>query len=348
MKEESHEGIDLGRFPRVRLGVVRTPIEALPRLSAALGGPVLWVKRDDLTGLAFGGNKVRQLEFQLGEAVAAGADTVLVTGAVQSNFVRVAVAAARRVGLEPVVQLEARVPTADRTYRESGNVLLDRLFGARIHTFPEGEDEPAADAALDGIASELRREGRRPFVIRLAPGHPPVGALGYVLAASELVEQTHALGSRFDAVVVGTGGGNTHAGLLVGLRLAGDATPVHGMCVRRDARSQLRRVCDACRRLEGLLGIDPIVTDGDVVVSDAAFGEGYGRVSRDVREALLLAARTEGLVLDPVYTAKAMAGLIAGVRDGSYTDGSRVCFVHTGGQPALFAYGDLLGELGPS
>ena len=179
-------GID--RFPRSRLGHAPTPLDPAPALGAALGVE-LWIKRDDCTGLAFGGNKVRQLEFHFGEAQARGADTVLVTGAVQSNLVRLAAAGARRLGMEAHVQLEERVDGAGALYRASGNLLLDRLLGATLHAFPVGEDEAAADAALERRARALADEGRRPYVIHSAPGHPPLGGLGYVLAAEEVTAQ---------------------------------------------------------------------------------------------------------------------------------------------------------------
>ena len=200
------------------------------------------IKRDDCTGLAFGGNKVRQIEFHFGEAEARGADTVLVTGAVQSNLVRIAAAAARRLGMEAHIQLEDRVADGGETYRTSGNLLLNRVLGATLHPFPEGEDEAAADATMERRAAVLAAEGRRPYVIHSAPGHPPLGGLGYVLAAEESTEQARDLGIDFDAVVCASGSALTHAGMLVGLRALGERVPVLGICVRRDAGSQGARV----------------------------------------------------------------------------------------------------------
>ena len=199
---------------RVRLGHAPTPIDPAPNLGAALGID-LFIKRDDCTGLAFGGNKVRQLEFHFGEARASGADTVLVTGAVQSNLVRIAAAAARKLGMAAHIQLEDRVADGGETYRTSGNLLLDRVLGATLHPFPGGEDEAAADAALERRAEMLAAEGHRPYVIHSAPGHAPLGGLGYVLAAEEIVDQ--APGTGFDAVVCASGSALTHGGLLVGL-----------------------------------------------------------------------------------------------------------------------------------
>ena len=330
------------RFPRVRLGHAPTPLEPALRLGAALGVE-LWVKRDDCTGLALGGNKVRQLEFPLGEAQARGADTVLVTGAVQSNLVRVAAAGARRLGMEVHLQLEERVDEAGDLYRASGNLLLDRLLGATLHSFPVGEDETAADAALERLARALVGEGRRPYVIYSASGHPPLGGLGYVVAAEEVVTQSRGLGIGFDAVVCASGSALTHAGVLVGLRAVGETTPVHGICVRREARRQRARVASVAAELAAMIERPAAFDAGDVEVSDEVLAPGYGRLNEAVREAMLLAARHEALLLDPVYTGKAMAGLIAQVRSGRIAAGSRVLFLHTGGLPAIFAYADRLG-----
>ncbi len=352
------------KFPRVRLGHAPTPLDAAPRLGAALGIE-LWIKRDDCTGLAMGGNKVRQIEFPLGEAQSLGADTLLITSAVQSNYVRVAAAAGRQLGMDVHIQLEERVPDVDALYRSSGNLLLDRMFGAKLHSFPVGEDEAAADASLDRLARSLAEEGRKPYVIHLAPDHPPLGALGYVIAVEEILAQAREFGIELDAVVCPTGSALTHAGTLVGLRACGETIPVYGICVRRDARSQVARVTKVAKRLAAMIE-RPEVFDaggsggsdgssgtgrlgapgntGDVQAFDGVLASGYGRLNDAVREAIAMAARQEALLLDPVYTGKTMAGLIDHVRTGVISPGSRVLFMHTGGLPAIFAYGDRLGS----
>ena len=332
----------IARFPRVRLGHMPTPLEPAPNLGAALGIE-LWIKRDDCTGLALGGNKVRQLEFHFGAAQARGADTVLVTGAVQSNLVCIAAAAARRLGMAVHIQLEDRVKGAGELYRASGNLLLDRVLGATLHPFPEGEDEAAADAAMERRAAALAAEGRKPYVIHSAPGHAPLGGLGYVLAAGEVAAQARDLRIGFDAVVTASGSALTHAGLLVGLRALGERLPVLGICVRRDGVRQGERVAQVASGLAAMIECPDAFDAGEVEVCDAALAPGYGRLNDAVREAMALAARHEGLLLDPVYTARAMAGLIGHVRSGRIVAGSRVLFMHTGGQPALFAYGESLG-----
>ena len=329
-------GVD--KFPRIRLGHAPTPLDTAPNLGAALGIG-LWIKRDDCTGLALGGNKVRQLEFYLGEARAHGADTVLITGAVQSNFVRLAAAGARQLGMDIHIQLEERVDGADDLYRASGNVLLDRLLGATLHSFPVGEDEAAADAALERLARSLADEGRRPYVIHLGVDHPPLGGLGYILAANEVMEQARARGFGFDAVVCASGSALTHAGTLVGMRAIGETMPVHGICVRRDASRQRPRVAKRADELATMIDRPDAFDEADIHVSDEVHPPGYGKLNDATREAMSMGARLEALLLDPVYTGKAMAGLIAHVRSGRIAAGSRVLFLHTGGLPALFAYG---------
>ena len=327
----------LAAHPRVALTTSPTPVEEAPRLGEALGLRLL-IKRDDLTSIPFGGNKVRQLEFYFGEAEAQGADTVLITGAVQSNHARAAAAVAGRLGMEAHVQLEERVPDMGDAYHASGNVLLDDLLGAVRHEYPEGEDEAGADAALRALASELEAAGRRPYVIPLGPDNPPLGALGYVAAAAELVEQMPDLSAVVDAIVVPSGSAMTHSGLLVGLRALDQHVPVHGICVRRDAVGQRERVARKCAEVAGLLATEGLVVDEDIRVHDDVLAPGYGRLNDEVFEAIALAARTEALYLDPTYTGRTMAGLIALARSGALAAGSTVLFIHTGGTPALFAY----------
>lgn len=327
----------LARHPRVDLGPLRTPLHPMRRLGEKLGID-LWVKRDDCQPLGMGGNKVRQLEFYLGPAQAQGADTVLITGAVQSNFVRLCAAACRRLGWHPVLQLEDRVPKTDPNYLSSGNVLLDRLLGAEIHRFPEGEDEAAADANLDRLADRLRAAGRKPYVIHLGLEHPPLGGLGYALAAAETHLQCKALAWAPQHVVVPSGSGLTHGGFLCGARAIGWDVVVHGICVRRDAAQQWPRLRQRCSELDALLAQGAGVGDADILVDDACLAPGYGRLNESVHEAIRDAARLEAVLLDPVYSGRCLAGLIARVRSGEIAPGSSVLFVHTGGLPALFAY----------
>ncbi len=334
----------LAAHRRVILGHLPTPIDPMPVLGRALGIS-LSVKRDDCTGLAFGGNKVRQLEYYLGPATDAGADTVLITGALQSNFTRLTAAAARKLGMAAHLQLEERVKKTDLDYRTSGNILVERMLGAHVHYFLEGEDEGAADHALDRLAAELAAAGRRPYVIHLGTGHPPLGGLGYVAAAAELHHQLAATGDpEQEAIVVPSGSGLTHAGTLVGVKALGWPVPVIGICVRREAEAQHPRVLGRAREIAALIGRDGLISPSDVVVSDEVLHPGYGQLNDQVNEAMAMAAQLEALILDPVYSGRCMAGLIQMARTGRLAPGASVLFIHTGGQPAIFGYRNMIGD----
>lgn len=330
-------------MPRVRLGGAATPFEHLAHLSRVNTGGQVWAKRDDLHGLAFGGNKVRQLEYYFGQAQAEGADTVLITGAVQSNFCRLTAAFAAKLGMECHLQLEERVPSNDPLYRGSGNVLLDRMLGAHLHSFPAGEDEAGADAALEVLAGELREKGRRPYVIHLAPSHPPLGALGYIHCAEEMLADADAAGIEIAHIAVPSGSGATHSGFLYGMRALGARMPITGYCVRRPASEQKPRIEGRCQQIADLLGVDNPVTPDDVVLNDRFFVPGYGKINLPVERAIRLAARTEAMILDPVYAGKNMAGALNIA--GNARPDQHVVFIHTGGTPGVFAYGDALSEL---
>jgi D-cysteine desulfhydrase family pyridoxal phosphate-dependent enzyme len=333
---------DLGRLAEISRAYLfsgPTPLQPMPNLTRACGSSGnLFVKRDDCTELAFGGNKVRQLEFYLGEAMAQDADTILITGAVQSNFVRLAAAAARKLGMDCHIQLEERVAKNDPLYRTSGNVLLDRLLGATMHSYPEGEDEAGADRQLGVIADGLRREGKSPYIIPLGPGHAPLGALGYVVAAAELLEQITEQKRHIDEIVLGSGSGATHAGMLFGLRALGSLIRVTGICVRRDAEQQFDRIQSRCQEIADLLDVEACVSNDDIVLIDDFLAPGYGKAGEDCLQAIVLAAQTESLMLDPTYTGKVMAGFIRGVKETADDDQRGMVFLHTGGTPAIFAY----------
>jgi len=323
----------LAAFPKARLVLAPTPVEHLSRLSEHLGIE-FWIKRDDLTGLGMGGNKIRQLEYYIGAALADDADVILITGAVQSNFVRSAAAAAAKYGLKSILQLEERVPGMGPDYYRSGNVFLGQLLGAEHMHYGDGEDETGADNALRARAAQLRDEGHRPYVIPLGLDNKPLGALGYINAASEIVDQA----PEFDAIVVASGSGATHSGLLAGLRAHGVKTPVHGICVRRDSDQQTARMNTLMGKTGDLVPGFPPVPKSDVLTWDGALAPGYGQVGPQTAQAISLMARFEGLFLDPVYTGKSFAGVLGLLDEGTITPGMRVLFVHTGGQPALFAY----------
>lgn len=322
---------------RVLLGLTSTPIEKLPRLSEALGIH-LCAKRDDNLTLGMGGNKIRQLEFYLGPAMDQGADTVLITGAVQSNFVRCCAAASRKLGLKPVVQLENRVAKDDSIYKESGNVLINQLLGAQIHYFPEGENEEAADANLHKIAEKLKQQGHNPYIIHLGIDHAPLGGLGYALAAAETFLQFQSMGEMPDHIVIPSGSGLTHAGFLSGARAIGWGVKVHGVCVRRNADQQYKRIKRRAFEIDRMLGKDENIKPDDIIVQDEILAPGYGLMNTHVAEAITMAAHSEGMLLDPVYSGRTFAGLIDLVRRDVIPKGDSVAFIHTGGLPALFGY----------
>ena len=290
----------LERWPRAQVAHLPTRIERLRNLSGDWGMN-LWVKRDDATGFAMGGNKIRQLEYYIGDALAKSADTVLITGAVQSNFVRATTAFAAKFNLACHVQLEERVVGVSGLYRKSGNAFLDRLFGAKVHSFPVGEDESAADHALQELAEELATQGNRPYVIHLGAEHPPIGALGYIGAAIELADQLQSQAPP-DAIYVASGSASTHCGLLFGLRALGIDIPVIGICVRRAASIQRERVYKRCHDLAALLDVALPFEYRDVVTDDRSFGEGYGQLTQPVKEAVETSAKREGMLIDTVYT----------------------------------------------
>jgi L-cysteate sulfo-lyase len=329
--------IDFTRFAHTPLCHQPTPIEAMPRLSAALGGPQLFVKRDDCTGLATGGNKTRKLEFLMGEALAQGADMIVTQGAVQSNHVRQSAAAAAKLGMQCHVLLERRVADRAQDYEETGNVLLDDLFGATREFRPPHLD---MNAEAEAVTEKLRVEGHKPYFIP-GGGSNPTGALGYANCAQEIADQAQASGTHFDWLVMATGSTGTQAGLVAGFHAMGYDLPVMGVSVRQPHERQVNAVHGLTQRTLEKLGADGIGRDR-ILVDDGYVGEGYGLPADSTLEAIHLTARQEGLLLDPVYSAKGMAGLIAMARQGVFKPSDRVLFLHTGGSTALFAYQDQL------
>jgi L-cysteate sulfo-lyase len=324
----------LARFPRIRLVHAPTPLEPMKRLSEALGGPNLWIKRDDCTGLATGGNKTRKLEFLMADALAQKADTVITQGATQSNHARQTAAAAAKLGLACEILLEDRTGYAHDDYRRSGNVLLDRLFGARVAHFPGGTD---MDGAMARRADELRAQGRRPYVIP-GGGSNAVGALGYVACALELAEQANAIDLPIDCVVHATGSSGTQAGLVAGFEGSRSGIPVLGIGVRAARAPQEEKVYALACATADLLGVAGAVSRASVVANCDYVGAGYGVPTTGMIEAVTMVARTEGIALDPVYSGKGMAGLIDLIRKGHFKRGQNVVFVHTGGAVGLFGY----------
>ncbi len=324
----------LSRFPRLRLGHLPTPFEPLPRLSAALGGPEIWVKRDDCTGLSTGGNKTRKLEFLMAEAVAQGADTVMTQGATQSNHARQTAAAAAKLGLACHLLLEDRTGSTDPNYTGNGNVLLDHLHGATTEARPGGVD---MNAELEAAADKARADGRKVYAIP-GGGSNPTGALGYVNCAFEMMVQINETGLVFDHLVHATGSAGTQAGLITGLKACNAGLPLLGFGVRAPKQVQEENVFKlACATAEKI-GCSGVVTRSDVIANTDYVGAGYGIPTESGLEAIRLFAELEGLLLDPVYSAKGAAGLIDLIRKDRFSKGQRIIFLHTGGSAALFGY----------
>ena len=320
-------------LPRLRFGHLPTPLEPLPRLTAALGGPELWIKRDDQTGLATGGNKTRKLEFLVADAIARGAGAgsrvrLITAGAAQSNHARQTAAAAARSGLPCTLVLQGSEPD-----RVQGNLLLDRLLGADVQW---SNGRPAPDC-MELAAAEARSNGECAYVIPYG-GSNPVGASGYVAAMEELAAQSSELDTDFDWIVVASSSGGTQAGLVVGARALGYRGRVVGISVDLPAGALREAVASLASRTSEHLDLGPAFSPGEIEVDDAYVGDGYGVVGHLEREAILELARTEGILLDPVYTGRAFGGLLDLISWHTFEPDDRVLFWHTGGTPALFAY----------
>ena len=326
--------MDIARFPRVRFGHFPTPLEPLENLTRVLGGPRLWIKRDDCTGLSTGGNKTRKLEFLMAEALALKADVVITQGATQSNHARQTVAAAARLGMHCHILLEDRTGSTDPDYTDNGNVLLDRLHGATVERRPGGVN---MQAEMEAVAARLTDAGKRPYVIP-GGGSNPLGALGYANAALELVNQATERGLRIDHLVTATGSAGTQAGLVVGLQALNSPIRLLGIGVRAPRERQETMVHDLGRRTWDLLGLRGELPRESVVANCDYVGDGYGVPTPGMVEAVTLLARTEGLLLDPVYSGKGMAGLIDLIRKGRFGKDENIVFLHTGGSVALFGY----------
>ncbi len=335
----------LSTVPKVRLAALPTPMHPLSRLTAHLEGPELWIKRDDLTGLAGGGNKTRKLEFLVGEAVATGADMLVTIGAVQSNHTRQTAAAAARVGLRCALLHNAWAPPPGDQYRSVGNILLSAILGADLYVddVVRGIDDPGL---LDALADHVRRQGYRPYVIPGGASDHPLGGYGYAARAAEIVAQAAALGVEFDYVLHCTGSSSTQAGLLAGFAALGVGTRVIGIADDDEREAKYARVLRlANATLERLdLGARAAPSDVEVVVADP---HPYGVASESTIETIRLLARTEGIIADPVYEGKAFRGLVDLAAAGRLRRGHRVLVMHLGGNPAVHAWADRFWRDGP-
>ena len=326
--------MNLSKFPRQRYTEGKTPIEKLERFSERLGGPTIYMKRDDLLGLAAGGNKTRKLEFVVADALAKGADTLITCGAVQSNHCRLTLAAAVKEGLKCRLVLEERVAGSDNP-RASGNNLLYHLMGVEAITVVPGGSDMMAE--MNSVADEVAGLGRKAYVI---PGGASneIGALGYVACAEEILGQAFDKGLRFDRVVCASGSTGTHAGLVTGFSGNNSQIPVGGINVSRKKEEQEEMVFALVEKTARLLGIKGVIDRDAVLCFGDYVGPGYSLPTEGMIEAVRMVAETEAILLDPVYTGKTMAGLIDLVRSGFFAKEETILFVHTGGSPALYAY----------
>lgn len=329
--------IALAQFPKVRLGHLPTALEPMDRLSEHLGGPRLWVKRDDCTGLSSGGNKTRKLEFLMADAQQKGADTIITQGATQSNHARQTAAASAKLGMACHILLEDRTGSNDANYILNGNVLLDGLHGATVSKRAGGTDMAAE---MEAMAQDLRDAGKTPYVIP-GGGSNPVGALGYVNCARELAEQAAATGLTIDALVHATGSSGTQAGLVTGLAAIQSDIHLLGIGVRAPQEKQEQMVFDLAQRTADHLGTGLTIPRSDVRAICDYVGPGYGMPTEGMIAAIKLLARTEGLLFDPVYSGKGLDGLIDQIAKGYFDGMSNVVFLHTGGSAALFGYPDI-------
>ena len=329
------------RYPRLHLAHLPTPLEKLERLTAALGGPEIWIKRDDCTGMSTGGNKTRKLEFLMAEAVAESADLVITQGAIQSNHARQTAAFAAKLGMQCHLLLENRTGSTAADYTQNGNVLLDKLHGA-THELRDGGADMVAE--MDAVAERFRREGKNVYVIP-GGGSNATGALGYANCALELVNQANDRDLRIDHVIHATGSAGTQAGLVTGLKAINAGIPVLGIGVRAPRDTQENNVYQLSLATAEKLGCAGVVQREDIVANTDYVGEGYGLPAASTLEAIDMFAKLEAILLDPVYSGKGAAGLIDLIRKGYFRKDEKLVFLHTGGSAALFGYTSDLASL---
>jgi len=328
--------MNLCQFPHRHYTAGRTPIEKLERFSALFDGPAIYCKRDDLLGLAGGGNKTRKLEFLLADALSQSADTVITCGAVQSNHCRLTLAATNKEGLACHLVLEQRVPNSYFRYASGNNFLFDLLGVEAVHVVEGGSD---LMLKMEAVADSLRAQGRRPYIIP-GGGSNAIGSLGYVACAQEILQQAFETDLDIGAIVCTSGSAGTHAGLLTGIIGANAHIPIIGIGINRKQETQRQAVYDLSKELVDKLDIKKAPVYEDVIVFDDYIGEGYSRVTEGMLDAVKLLARTEAILLDPVYTGKTMAGMIDLLHKGYFNGIKNILFIHTGGSPALYAYTD--------
>ena len=342
----------IDKFPRIKLAYLPTPLEEAKALSEKLGGPRIFIKRDDQTGLAFGGNKGRKLEFIMADVMKKKADLVITWAGIQSNWCRSVAAAVRKLGMKSILILSKR-PGLPADY--DGNLLLDYIFDADIRIVEgEGGKAPKEEdimGTVNKIVEEERRKGHNPYIVSVGGSSvgwsmtEPLGAISYTDAFLEILKQAKEQKIKVDAVVHASGSGSTQAGLAVGAKALGGITEVTGISVSGKKDAMVNEVYEIAKETIKALRLNMPIAPEDIIVLDDYVGEGYGMLNKETTEAIRITAETEGILLDPVYTAKAMAGLMDLIKLGHFKKGQTIVFLHTGGTPALFPYREKLLEL---
>lgn len=333
----------LEEVPRVRLAFLPTPLEKAEGLTSLLGGPNIFIKRDDCTGLAFGGNKTRKLEFVMADALEKRADVVITIGGLQSNCARQTAAAAKKLGMEAILLLNGKEPA-----EYQGNLLLDRILGCNIGFTPysdedEQKEELGEETPITGeAAEEVKRNGKIPYIVPLGMS-TPLGNLGYITAIKELKEQLEKIDRSADYIVSAVGSGGTQAGIELGLRLFGMKAKAYGISVSRHIKPKPQEIADLCNRTVDFLGLEGNLqfSPDEIAVNYDYVGKGYAIPTEGCVAAIRTTAQVEGIFLDPVYTGKAMAGLIDLIKKGRFKKDDNVVFFHTGGNPAVFDYNSI-------
>ena len=330
----------LSRYPRIHFAHLPTPLEPMKRLSKHLGGPNLWIKRDDCTGLSSGGNKTRKLEFLMADAVEKKANAIVTQGATQSNHARQTAAIAAKLGMECHILLEDRTGSEDPAYIYNGNVLLDQLHGATISKRPADTD---MNAAMEECAQQLRDDRKTPYIIP-GGGSNEIGALGYINAAIELTTQANDRSLQIDHLVHATGSSGTQAGLVLGMEGINSSIPVYGIGVRAPKQKQEDMVFNLAQRTADFMGLNPDIVKRDRVVANSDYvGDGYGIPTGAMVEAVKMMAQYEGILLDTVYAGKGFSGVIDLIRKGHFKKNENIVFLHTGGSISLFGYPEVFG-----
>ncbi|MBG73826.1 MAG: D-cysteine desulfhydrase [Chloroflexi bacterium] len=336
--------MQLSKYPRVKLIHSPTPLEYLENLTKHLGGPDIYIKRDDCTGLAFGGNKSRKLEFLIGDALKNKADVVITAGAVQSNHCRQTAAAATKFGMECIIVAK---PSWSKEY--NGNLFLDELLGAKLVLLEEDNEaldqggKLSMEETIENLMADLKTKGKNPYYIPVG-GSNSIGSLGYISMTMELIAQANEMGIEIGSMVAASGSGGTQTGMILGADVEKSGIQTVGMAISSDATVVIPKLKDLCNQTSEYYELGLSYEEKDIIFNDNYIGEGYGIPSEEMIEAVKLLARKEGIILDPVYSGKAFAGMVDLIKKGYFDKSKAVVFIHTGGTPALFVYSDSFRE----